>query len=228
MTLASKIIDFNRRLTIDKRIPKDIDVLNPYQSPGTFALVENFYSKYYNDDVARTLILGINPGRYGGGITGIPFTDPIKLEKICGIKNSLPKKAELSADFIYHVINDYGGPEKFYHHFYISSVSPLGFTKNGKNLNYYDIKELKECLKTFIVDSLQRQLAFGLNTKVCYCLGEGENFKFLRDLNTSWRFFETIVPLAHPRFIMQYRRKKVDDYTAAFLKKLNGIELNKS
>ncbi|MFI5224347.1 MAG: DUF4918 domain-containing protein, partial [Nitrospirales bacterium] len=66
------------------------------------------------------LILGINPGRLGAGLTGIPFTDPLKLQNICGIENTLPKKAELSADFIYTMISAFGGPEAFYKKFYFS------------------------------------------------------------------------------------------------------------
>jgi len=72
-------------------------------------------------------LLGINPGRFGSGTTGVSFTDPIKLEKYCGIRNDLVKKAELSADFIYAMIIAYGGLESFYNRFFISSVSPLGF-----------------------------------------------------------------------------------------------------
>ncbi len=41
--------------------------------------------------IHRYLILGINPGRFGGGITGIPFTDPIRLQNICGIENDFQK-----------------------------------------------------------------------------------------------------------------------------------------
>ena len=49
----------------------------------------------------RHLLLGINPGRFGGGVTGIPFTDPIRLQNVCGIENNFEKKQELSSVFIY-------------------------------------------------------------------------------------------------------------------------------
>jgi hypothetical protein len=220
MTFADKVIEFLKQLKINKPLPGDVEVLNPYLNDETFAVSKQFYLKYYNDNASRTLILGINPGRFGGGTTGIPFTDPIKLENLCHIKNNLPKKPELSADYIYYMIGHYGGPEKFYKKFYFSAVSPLGFTKHGKNLNYYDIKELKESLSDFILESLKKQLAFGIHSKVCYCLGEGENYKFIHQLNARHKFFEQVVPLAHPRFIMQYRRKKLDEYVAEYLKKL--------
>ena len=161
MTIAEKIIAFYKSLSIDK-VPENIEVMNPFSDKDTFPITKAFYYKYYHDELPRTMILGINPGRFGGGVTGIPFTDPIKLEKECGITNELAKKPELSADFIYQMINAYGGPSVFYNRFYISAVSPLGFTKDGKNANYYDIKELQDGLHDFIVDCLQRQISFGM------------------------------------------------------------------
>jgi Domain of unknown function (DUF4918) len=166
------------------------------------------------------MIIGINPGRFGGGLTGIPFTDPVKLETICGIKNDLPKKQELSADFIYTMIKSYGGPALFYKNFYFTSVSPLGFTKAGKNLNYYDDNKLEERIRPFMVTCMRSQLSFGINTKVAYCLGEGDNYKFLSQFNEQHQFFEKIIPLAHPRFIMQYKRKNLDRYVDRYLKAL--------
>lgn len=209
---AQKILLFFKNLKIPSPLPKGIDVLNPYLHQEAFALCEQFYNQYYADSKPRKIIIGINPGRFGAGLTGIPFTDPIKLQEVCGINNALPKKAELSADFIYRMIQAYGGPINFYKNFYFSSVSPLGFTKNGKNLNYYDDKNLTEQLLPFIHSCMTRQLNFGIDTKAAYCLGEGENFKFLSKLNAQHRFFENLIPLAHPRFIMQYKRKKLNQY----------------
>ena len=221
MTFADQVLDFYKNLQITQPLPDGVVVLNPFHNSDSFFFCSQFYKKYYDDNGERTLILGINPGRHGGGITGVPFTDPIKLEQCCGISNPFNKKPELSADFIYMMINAYGGTENFYRKFYISAVSPLGFTKDGTNLNYYDIRELQHALKDFIVDSLMHQLSFGINRSVCYCLGEGENFKFLNHLNNELKIFQKIIPLAHPRFIMQYRRKKVDEYVKDYVEKLS-------
>lgn len=223
MTFADHVLKFFQQLNITTPLPDGVGVLNPYQDEQVLELCRKFYKKYYEDDHERILILGINPGRHGGGLTGIPFTDPIKLEKQCGIVNSLQKKPELSADFIYEMINAYGGPVQFYGKFYFSSISPLGFTIDGKNLNYYDIKELQANLREFIIRSLKTAITFNINTTVCYCLGEGQNFKFLNRLNEELQLFRKIVPLAHPRFIMQYRRKKVAEYVADYILKLNQI-----
>lgn len=224
MTLDSfsgKILTFFATLKIPVSLPRGIHVLNPYQDPTVFKLCHSFYTQYYSDSNPRTMIIGINPGRFGAGLTGIPFTDPIKLETVCGIKNNLAKKAELSADFIYTMINAYGGPAAFYNNFYFTSVSPLGFTKAGKNLNYYDDKKLTERLKPFMLDCMQRQLNFGINKKVAFCLGEGDNYKFLSQVNDQHQFFEKIIPLAHPRFIMQYKRKSLNQYIDRYIKALS-------
>jgi hypothetical protein len=222
MTFADKVLSFYKDLKIESPLPDGVVVLNAFHEEESFKYCSEFYHKFYGDDEQRTIILGINPGRHGGGITGIPFTDPIKLSECCNIPNPFKLKAELSADFIYTMINAYGGPAAFYKKYYFSAISPLGFTMKGKNLNYYDIKELQIALKDFIIESLKKQLAFGINRSVCYCLGEGENFKFLTKLNNEQKFFETIIPLAHPRFIMQYRRKKVGEYVAEYLKKFGS------
>jgi hypothetical protein len=219
--LADNILAFLKSLVLRAKLPAGVEVMNPYRNASAFALCTKFYSRFYRDHRPRTLILGINPGRFGGGITGIPFTDPVKLERWCSIKNDLPKKTELSADFIYQMIEAYGGVDDFYGKFYISAVCPLGFTKNGKNLNYYDLKPLQKAVNDFCASSIEKQLNMGLNRKRCYCLGEGQNFRFLQQLNQSYGFFEEIIPLPHPRFIMQYRRKRLNDFIKYYLNKLS-------
>ena len=225
MTFGEKVIAFNKSLDLTAKLPKGVVAMNPFQNDYALSLCQKFYTQYYNDTNERHIILGINPGRLGGGLTGIPFTDPVKLEKLCGIANTLAKKTELSADYIYLMIAAFGGIEKFYHQFYFNSICPLGFTKDGKNLNYYDIKELQDAVKGFMINSLKKQINFGINTHVAYCLGEGQNFKFISRLNEEHHFFKKIIPLAHPRFIMQYKRKKVNEYIGDYLKKFGMAQV---
>lgn len=220
MFWSDRILDLFQHLEITVKLPKGVVVLNPYQDANTFNLCRKFYTKYYSDSQQRSLIIGINPGRFGGGLTGIPFTDPIQLQNICGIANTLQKRAEISSDFIYQVIGELGGTESFYSRFYFSSVSPLGFTHDGKNLNYYDIPALQVALMPFIKECLHRQVSFGLNTETCFVLGEGKNFKFMETLNREVKLFKRLVPLSHPRFIMQYKRKQVKNYILEYKKKL--------
>lgn len=214
---ADQILSFLRSLNLSISLPAGVNVLNPYHDEVAFKLCQKFYSHYYNDRKTRIMIIGINPGRLGGGLTGIPFTDPVHLEKFCKINNTLQKKAELSSTFIYEVISAFGGPEKFYSKFYFSSISPLGFTREEKNLNYYDDARLQKKLESFILSCMRTQLDFGIDRSIAYCLGEGTNYKFLKQLNEQHQFFKKIIPLAHPRFIMQYKSKSKQEYVQRYL-----------
>ena len=220
MTYGDKIIRFLNNLSLDMDLPEDIRVMNPYLSKEVKEVVSVFYRKFFPDDNPRTFLIGINPGRFGAGITGISFTDPIRLEEACHIPNPFDKKQEISSVFMYKIIRAFGGPEKFYRRFYVTAVCPLGFTRQGKNLNYYDLKELEQAVTPFIITTLQEQLGFGVNRKTAYCIGEGKNYRFLKKLNESHNFFEKIIPLPHPRFVMQYRYKKVEEYINNYLKLL--------
>ena len=133
MTFADHILHFNRTLQLNIPLPEGVEVMNPFSDKETLEISEKFYRKFYPDANERHIIMGINPGRFGGGITGIPFTDPVKLENYCGIHNQMKKTTEPSAGFIYDMIDAYGGAEKFYNNYFIYAVSPLGFTKNGVN-----------------------------------------------------------------------------------------------
>ena len=124
MSFANYVIEFNQKLKLNIPLPKGVEVMNPFISQDTLEISVKFYRKYYSDENERILILGINPGRFGGGITGIPFTDPVKLENICGIHNQMKKVTEPSAGFIYDMIEAYGGPEAFLQQvFHLCSLS---------------------------------------------------------------------------------------------------------
>jgi hypothetical protein len=211
-TVGDRMLSFLKDLAIDKKLPTGVKVLSPYKDPYTFSLCTIFYQKYYADNDQRTLLLGINPGRFGSGTTGISFTDPLKLENVCGIANTLQKKPELSADFMYRMMEAYGGHENFYKTYLVSAISPLGFTREGKNINYYDIPALQKAVMPFIIKSIGQLLTIGVSREKCFCIGEGKNFIFLKDLNNKQGWFKEVIPLAHPRFIMQYRRKKISEF----------------
>ena len=114
----------------------------------------------------------------------------------------------------------------FYSRFYISSICPLGFTKTGNNgkeinYNYYDSKELTKAVESFMIDSMEKQLKFGINREVCFCFGTGKNFEFISKLNAEKKWFGKIVPLEHPRYIMQYKSRYKTDYIDKYLKAFN-------
>jgi len=220
-TFSKKAINFFTNLKSPQDLPGNIKVLNPYKDEEVKKIVNDFYNHFFNDNNERVFILGINPGRFGGGVTGIPFTDPIVLEEYCGIKNSLNKKAELSSKFVYSFINEFGGVKKFYSQFFISAIYPLALLSDGKNYNYYDSKELYQHLKQYLISSLQNQINFGARKDIVICLGK-KNFSYLNQLNKEINYFENITILEHPRFIMQYRLKKKDQYIQKYIDTLRS------
>lgn len=229
MTIAERIIEFNKSLEFQGELPEGIKILNPYkESPYIFNISSAFYSKFYNDNFPRYFIIGINPGRLGGGITGIPFTDTKRLSIDCDILYHGPNTHELSSVFVYEMIKQFGGVDEFYSKFYFGAVCPLGFTETTpsgkvKNYNYYDSKALLDSVYSFIVSGLEKQMEIGLIQEVCFCLGTGKNFQFLSQLNNKYRFFKQIVQLEHPRYIMQYKRSYKEEYIQKYLHVLNKV-----
>lgn len=204
-------------------------IINPYNDINKEQIrliTTKFYNKFYNDNNKRRLILGSNPARRASAVTGIPFEDAIHLQKNTGIfiDNFYVNKS--SSNFLYDVIDKYGGCEKFYSDFYMNFVFPLGIAKvmsGGKevNSNYYDIKHYEERLEKYIVESIKEILTFNIDTSICYCIGSGKNYQYLLKLNRKYSFFEEIIPLEHPRFIMQYNSKNKDLYLEKYLDALN-------
>lgn len=222
MLFYQHVIHFLQQLAFPVRLPPGVEVMHPFQDAVAMDITTKFYRKYYADNHPRRMAVGINPGRFGGGITGIPFTDPIRLKQVCHIDNPWPAKQELSSVFVYDMINAYGGPEAFYGDFYVTAISPLGFTRDSKNLNYYDDKTLQERIRPFVLDCFAKQFAFGIDRSVAFCLGDGKNFQYLSKLNAEEKLFGSIVPLSHPRFIMQYRVKKKQEYIDYYIRQFRG------
>lgn len=228
-TFADRVIDLNQHIHFKGKLPKGIRIMNPFKEDKNIIPISSaFYKKFYNDHQPRHLILGINPGRFGAGVTGIPFTDTKRLKNECGLPYTGKETHEPSSVFVYEMIAAYGGVKKFYGDIYINSMSPLGFTSiaaNGKevNYNYYDSKELTAAVYDFIVDNIRKQIALGVRTDVCFCFGTGKNEKFLRQLNEQERFFGKIVALEHPRFIVQYKSKSKEVYIDKYLKAFREV-----
>ncbi|MDI6400747.1 DUF4918 family protein [Balneolaceae bacterium ANBcel3] len=231
MLFSEKILSFNDSLHLDPKIlPKGVSVMNPFKGQKAeeiHQVTHLFYNRYYADTYPRYLILGINPGRFGAGVTGVPFTDTKRMKEHCRIDVDIDPTHEPSSVFVYKVIDALGGPVPFYRTFYINSISPLGFTRlnskgNEVNYNYYDDRSLQQAVLPFIEDSIERQLAFGVHTDLCFCMGRGKNYTFLKRLNKKKQWFDQIVPLDHPRFIVQYRSRKMDEYVQAYTDALSG------
>ncbi len=232
-TFADRVLLFNDMISFEKiEIPDGFCVINPF-SGDQKALVKKitdvFYHKYYDDTRIRRIILGSSPARRGSAITGVPFEDAQYLQKETGVALEKFYINRSASDFLSDVIKKYGGREKFYGDFYMSFVCPVGITKknikgNEVNCNYYENKELQDAVYPFIIRALKNQLNIGMDNSVCYCIGSGENYKFLSQINKKYKFFGTIVPLEHPRFIMQYNSKYKEMFIKKYIDSLCGYE----
>jgi hypothetical protein len=228
MTFASRVIEFNNSLEFKTTLPQGIRIMNPFRESATVnELSSKFYRKFFSDDRERKLILGINPGRFGAGSTGIPFTDTKRLNENCGIPFSEFRTHEPSSAFIYEMIAAFGGVKEFYSQYFLSAICPLGFTKEGNkakpvNFNYYDTRELERIAMPFILETLKKQIGFGIDTSVCYCLGTGKNEAFLRKLNKEHQFFGEVIALEHPRYVMQYKARLKEEYIGKYVRVLGA------
>jgi len=188
-------------------------------------VMQTFYHKYYNDSSLRKFIIGINPGRYGAGVTGVPFTDTKRLESVCGIKMESAQTHEISSVFMYDMIENYGGADLFYKDVYINSPFPLAIvrkTKNGWfNANYYDDKELFEAVKDFMIESLKKHISLNLDVSEVFILGK-KNACFISKLNKEAKLFDKMTVLEQPRDIQQYKSKEKQIYIDKYIIALKG------
>ncbi len=199
---------------------KGVKIINPYESAEVQNVVKKFFTKFYSDNKERLFMIGINPGRFGGGLTGIFFTDPVALKEFCGIDNNLGNKKELSSTFIYELIAAFGGTEKFFSKVFMTAIFPLAPTYNGKNFNYYDNNQALGLLLPEIIKSVRSQIRFGARKDRVIILGK-KNAYYFELVNKEYRFFNEIIVLNHPRFIMQYRKKQLMKYYSSYLNKMS-------
>ena len=222
LTIGQRIIAFNKSLQYTGKLPEGFAVLNPYlDNPETLQVMTSFYDKYYNDEVPRKFIIGINPSRHGAGVTGVPFTDTKHLENDCGIPMLSARTHEVSSVFVYDMIAQYGGVAAFYKDYYINSPFPLAIVRknaqgNWLNANYYDDPELFALTREYMIETLKKHIALGLDTHKVYVLGK-KNATFLEKLNKEASLFKKMVILEHPRYIEQYKSKEKQLYIDKFI-----------
>lgn len=221
-TIGQRIITFNKGLQYTSKLPEGFAVLNPYlDNPETLQVMTSFYDKYYNDQAPRKFIIGINPSRHGAGVTGVPFTDTKHLENDCGIPMLSARTHEVSSVFVYDMIAQYGGVSAFYKDYYINSPFPLAIVRknaqgNWLNANYYDDPELFALTRSYMIETLQKHIALGLDTNKVFVLGK-KNATYLDKLNQEANLFQEMVVLEHLRYIEQYKSKEKQLYIDKFI-----------
>jgi len=222
LSIGQRIIAFNKGLQYTGSLPEGFAVLNPYlDNPETIEVMTAFYNRFYHDEAPRKVIIGINPSRHGAGITGVPFTDTKHLESDCGIRMHSARTHEVSSVFVYDMIAQYGGVEAFYKDYYINSPFPLAIVRrnaqgNWLNANYYDDPELFALTREYMIETLKKHIALGLDTTRVYVLGK-KNATFLEKLNKEASLFGEMVVLEHPRYIEQYKSKEKQLYIDKFI-----------
>lgn len=221
-TFADRLLSFLTGFPAAPPLPGGVRALNPYRTEPAHDLLTQFARRYYADNEPRVSLLGINPGRFGGGSTGVAFTDPAALATHCGIANELPRRPELSSQFVYQLIGALGGPAEFYRHFYLGSLYPLVLMREGRNYNYYDSAVVTKALWPDMRASLRQQVGVGLRRDVAVSLGR-RNGEYFQQLNDELGLFERIIVLDHPRFIMQYKRRFVPDFVADYARVLGEL-----
>ena len=202
--------------------------MNPFANGVALEISGEFYHKYYHDSRPRKMILGINPGRHGAGRTGVPFTDSKRLEEVLEIDPKGLQTHEPSAVFVYKLIALWGGATSFYDSFYINSPLPLGLLRINQrgrpvNCNYYDSKPLQERTLPFIMQSMNSYLEMAIQREVAWVWGKGKNYLFLARLNSQYHWFKRLIPLPHPRYVVQYKSKETDSYLWQCRKSLQGV-----
>lgn len=226
---AEQVLQFNEMLAhVSLDLPSGYKIINPFsgdQQEQVKRVTTAFYRKYYNDTCPRRLILGSSPARRGTAITGVPFEDAKHLQSETGIFIDKFYINKSSSGFLFDVMQEYGGCKRFYSDFYMNFVCPLGIVRtntkgNEVNCNYYESKKLQETLYQFIISKLCDQIGFGIDTTICYCIGSGENYNFLAKINKKYNIFAKIIPLEHPRFIMQYNSKRKAEFLQKYLSAL--------
>ena len=228
-SFGEKVIEFNSKLIFTDLLPKGFNVINPYiDNPETMVVMKQFYKKFYNDHNSRKFIIGINPSRHGAGVTGIPFTDTKRLFSICGIKMQSAHTHEISSVFMYDMITEFGGPQKFFKNFYINSPFPLAIVRINKerkwlNANYYDDPALFNAVKNYMIASLKMHIKLGLDTSEVFVLGK-KNADFILKLNAEAKLFGKLIILEHPRYIQQYKSKEKPLYIDKYLIALNNLK----
>jgi hypothetical protein len=228
MIVANGLIKFLENLASGiPKLPEGIGAYDPYLS-GTEShrCASRFYQKYFNDQVSRHVLFGINPFRWGAGLTGIPFTDARRLSEKCGIDYNQPASHENASAFIYEVISEFGGPSAFYRGYLFNWVCPIGLLDKKipghKGYSYYQNAALYKSVRELMAENIRHLINLGIARDYCFCVGLGKNEQYLRKLNDEHEFFSAIIPLEHPGFITRYHAGERNKYLAHYVKQIKG------
>lgn len=178
-----------------------------------------FHKKYVQLNSPKIVMCGINPGRNGAGITGIPFIDTNSLSKM--LPDIANPKTEKSAKFFFSIIEEFGIDE-FYSNIHVTNMSWFGFYKldNGTNVNY---NSLPEEIQNFLIDKFVEEMNF-IKPDVIIPIGDIVNWELLYNLKKRDRINAEIAPrLYHPAYRLVDRNTYIETLTQ-YLNKIKSAK----
>jgi uracil-DNA glycosylase len=161
-----------------------------------------FHKKYVQPNSPKIVMCGINPGRKGAGISGIPFIDTNSLSKMLPDISNL--KSEKSAKFFFSIVEELGINE-FYKNVHVTNMSWFGFYKldKGTNLNY---NSLPIEIQNVLIDKFVEEMDF-INPDVIIPIGDIVNWELLFNLKVKNRINAEIAQrLYHPAYRLVDRK----------------------
>jgi hypothetical protein len=105
----------------------------------------------------------------------------------------------------------------------MNAISPLGFVKNGVNINFYDDPALKKAIIPFALQSIAAVHAAGVRSDVCVVLGTGSLKTFVEREIRPEVGWDHVAYLEHPRYVMQYRRKDVPVFIEKYVRTIREL-----
>lgn len=156
--------------------------------------VREFFARYYGSAGPRVALVGINPGRFGGGKTGLPFLDPPAVSALLG--RDLPGGGERSARFLWEVIAA-EEPERFFDAVFITNLSWFGFARDGRNLN---MDSLPAAAQSAIETNFIREMEF-VRPRAVMPLGGWVERRLRRMREVGALNVPILTTLPHPRYV---------------------------
>ena len=176
-----------------------------------------FHKRYVQPNSPKIVMCGINPGRRGAGITGIPFIDTNSLsEMLPDISNP---KSEKSAKFFFSIIKEFGINE-FSRNIHVTNMSWFGFYSldKGTNVNY---NYLPIEIQNVLVDKFVEEMDF-VNPNVILPIGDTVKLELLNNLKVKNRISAEIgTRLYHPAYRLVERNSYIKVLTE-YLTKLKS------
>jgi len=172
-------------------------------------VMDDFWRRFYPEELPRHVICGLNPGRFGAGLTGVPFTDFQTLSR--WMPSVERQDTEPSAQFFAQVVAAVG-VEAFFRRFYVTNVSAVGYVKDGRNLNYHDLPAgaLEVVERRFVeeMEIVRPQQIIALGRQV-----ERSIKRLMPNVVVSY--------LPHPAWVSTYRKAAQHDWIERYLRVLS-------